>query len=246
LDRALYPSLRVLTAGGAPTPAEIIAELIDTFGVRGVVNSWGLTEFPIASCPSHTASPERLSATVGPPSPGVQVRIVEGELRLKGPQCFLGYVVPTLDQEAFDEDGWFRTGDLGTVDNDGYVTITGRRKDIIIRNGENLFPAEIEEVLLRHPAIADAAVVGMPDRGTGERVVAVVVPDTDGSVSLEDVRRHFARQGVAKQKTPEQLKIVNQIPRNPMGKALKEELKAAIDSGKSLPPQALPHPGDAS
>jgi long-subunit acyl-CoA synthetase (AMP-forming) len=106
-DQPVYPDLRVFTAGGAPTPPEIISALVDTFGVAGVVNSWGLTEFPIAACPPQDAPARKLLETVGPPSPGVQVRVVEGELRLKGPQCFLGYVDEGHDGEAFDEEGWF-------------------------------------------------------------------------------------------------------------------------------------------
>ena len=99
----------------------------------------------------------------------------EGELQLRGPQCFSGYVDPTLDESAFDADGWFHTGDLGTIDETGNVRITGRLKDIIIRNAENISVVEIEEMLYRHPAVTDATVLGLPDPRTGERVVAVVV-----------------------------------------------------------------------
>ena len=100
----------------------------------------------------------------------------EGELRLRGPQCFLGYVDAALDAAAFDADGWFRTGDLGIIDADGNVSVTGRIKDIIIRNAENISALEIEEALYQHPAVVDVAVVAAPDARTGERVCAFVVP----------------------------------------------------------------------
>ena len=224
----LYPGLRVCTAGGAPTPPEIIDEIVETFGLPGVVNSWGLTEFPIACCPSPSDAPSRLRTTVGSPSPGVEIRTVDGELRLKGPQCFLGYVDPALDAGVFDGEGWFRTGDLGEVDSDGFVTITGRLKDIIIRNGENIVPSEIEQVLLSHPKVIDAAVVGIPDPRTGERAAAFVVLQPGADMTLADVQKHFVDGGVARQKTPEHLQVVELIPRNPMGKVLKDQLRAEI------------------
>ena len=143
--------------------------------MAGIASSWGLTEFPVAT--SETVDDDNLASTVGRPTRGVQVRVVDGELRLKGPQCFLGYVDSSLDAAAFDEDGWFRTGDLGFVGDDGRVRIEGRLKDVIIRNAENISASEMEELLLTHPAIADVAVVGVPDPRTGERVCAVVVAE---------------------------------------------------------------------
>ena len=174
--KPLYPALRAFTAGGAPTPPEILKELGEVFGIDIVINAWGLTEFPIASCPSPSDPIEKLALTVGRPSPHVGVRVADGELRLKGPQCFLGYVDASLDAAAFDDQGFLRTGDLGEVDPEGFVVITGRLKDVIIRNGENISALELEDVLLRHPDIVDVAVLGLPDARTGERVCAVVVP----------------------------------------------------------------------
>jgi acyl-CoA synthetase (AMP-forming)/AMP-acid ligase II len=221
----LYPELRACTAGGAATPPEIIAELAATFGVPGVVNSWGLTEFPIATCPSPTDPPEKLAHTVGPASPGVAIRVVDGELRLKGAQCFLGYVDPAMDGSAFDEAGWLRTGDLGRVGEDGFVVITGRSKDVIIRNAENIAPAEVEQVLIKHPDIDDVAVVGLPDERTGERVCAVVVPRSGRAPSLDSVRQFCLAEGMTRQKVPEQLEVVPSIERNPMGKVVKSRLR---------------------
>ena len=144
-------------------------------GVHGIASSWGLTEFPVATFPSPDAPLDVLDHTTGPPVAGVSVRAVagdervcatgeEGELRLRGPQCFLGYVDASLDAAAFDADGWFRTGDLGIIDADGNVSVTGRIKDIIIRNAENISALEIEEALYQHPAVVDVAVVAAPDR----------------------------------------------------------------------------------
>ena len=133
-----------------------------------------------------TEDPDRkLADTEGRPTPGVELIVVgarraragpgeEGEIRLKGPQVIRGYLDPSLDAEAFDADGYFRSGDLGIVDADGYVTITGRLKDVIIRHGENISAKEVEDLLYAHPAVADVAVIGLPDPKTGERACAVV------------------------------------------------------------------------
>ena len=224
----LFPALRTCTAGGAPTPPELIRELSQVLGVSGVVNSWGLTEFPIASCPSPSDHAERLAHTVGPPSPGVEVRIVDGELRLKGPQCFLGYVDSSLDAAVFDEESWFRTGDLGQLDEEGFVAITGRLKEIIIRNGENIAPSEVEDVLITHPAVRDVAVVGLPDDRTGERVCAVVVVAPGAGVTLGGLREFCLAQGMTRQKAPEQLEVVPVLERDPMGKVARRQLVAHL------------------
>jgi acyl-CoA synthetase (AMP-forming)/AMP-acid ligase II len=227
----LYPNLRAFVAGGAPTPAGLLRELGQTFPGTPVVNSWGLTEFPVAASTAPSDSPERLATTVGRASPGVEVRVVDGELRLRGPQQFVGYVDSSLDAAAFDDAGWFRTGDLGVVDEHGFITVTGRVKDVIIRNGENVSALEIEEVLRRHPAIADASVIGLPDARTGERVCAVIVPAHQHEVTLDSVADHCASECLARQKTPEQIAIVDSIARNSMGKVVKADLRARILAG---------------
>ena len=198
----LFPALRGFVAGGAPTPAEIVRQLVDVFEVRGVLNAWGLTEFPIATCAAPADATDTLGATAGRPAPGVSVRVVDGELRLKGAQCFSGYIDASLDVDAFDDEGWFRTGDLGTIDSDGYVTITGRLKDVIIRNGENISALEIEEVLLRHPEVVDVAVLGLPDERTGERVCAVLVTTDGRQLTTESIREHCLALGLARAEGP--------------------------------------------
>ncbi len=237
--RPLFPSLRACLAGGAPITAELGRQVRETFGVAGIANSWGLTEFPVATSPAFTAAPEVLDHTVGPPVPGVSVRVVdnreielpaghEGELRLKGPQCFLGYADAALDAEAFDADGWLRSGDLGLIDAHGNVRVTGRIKDAIIRNAENISALEIENVLATHPAVADVAVIGVPDRSAGERVCAVVVPASVDGVSLESLVQHCRSRGLSRYKHPERLVIVADLPRNQFGKVIKKELRQAF------------------
>lgn len=150
----------------------------------------------------------------------------EGELRLKGPQCFLGYVDSSLDAEAFDDDGWFRSGDRGRIDSEGNVTITGRIKDAIIRNAENISALEIEDVLATHPAVGDVAVIGIPDPRTGERVCAIVVARPGSDITLATLAKHCEGKGLSRHKYPERLELVEALPRNLTGKVLKNELRA--------------------
>jgi acyl-CoA synthetase (AMP-forming)/AMP-acid ligase II len=237
-DAALFPALRFGTFGGAPVPTEIHHEMRETFGVP-LIGSWGLTEFPNATSAAPSDSEEVLTTSVGRPATGVSVRAIdtqgdecaagkEGELLLRGPQCFSGYVDPTLNDASFDADGWFHTGDLGTIDTAGNVRITGRLKDIIIRNAENISVVEVEEMLYRHSAVADAAVLGLPDQRTGERVVAVVVLQEGCHVELNDIRKHCRREGLSVQKCPEQLEFIDALPRNAMGKVLKQDLRSRL------------------
>jgi acyl-CoA synthetase (AMP-forming)/AMP-acid ligase II len=228
-DEPLFPRLRACTAGGAPTPGQISKELTETFGVRGVVQSWGLTEFPIATSATPDDPPDVLARTVGRPAPGVNLRVVDGELWLKGPQAFLGYVDGTLD--AFDGDGWLRTGDLGSIDAGGNVTITGRSKDVIIRNAENISALEVEDILLRHPDVTDVAVIGLPDSRTGERVCAVIVARVGTSFDVATIGVHCREQGLATPKWPEQVELVDGIERNAMGKILKQQLRQRLRPG---------------
>jgi len=234
----LYPALRFAAFGGAPVPAEIHDEMRAVFDVT-LIGAWGLTEFPNATSATPDDPFDVVTTSVGRPVEGVRVRAVkddgaecgvgeEGELRLQGPQCFAGYVDASLDEAAFDADGWFRTGDLGTIDADGNVRITGRIKDIVIRNAENISVVEIEELLFRHPSVLDAAVVGLPDPRTGERVVAVVVLREGTALGLPDLRDHCRALGLAIQKCPEQLEVVEALPRNSMGKVLKQEIRAGL------------------
>lgn len=236
----LFRNLRGCVGGGAPITAELGHQVRKTLSVPGVANAWGLTEFPVATSPRPDEDPAVLDHTVGAPVPGVSVRVVDeseqevalgvdGELRLKGPQCFMGYVDAALDAAAFDADGWFRSGDRGHLDADGNVVVSGRIKDAIIRNAENISALEIEGVLATHPAVDDVAVIGVPDARTGERVCAVVVARAE--VNLESLFAHCQSRGLSKHKAPERIEIVEALPRNLTGKVLKNELRARFGTG---------------
>jgi acyl-CoA synthetase (AMP-forming)/AMP-acid ligase II len=150
----------------------------------------------------------------------------DGEIATRGPERFLGYLDPALDAAAFLPGGWYLTGDIGRLDEDGYLLVTDRKKDIVIRGGENISSREVEEVLLHHPAVVEAAVVGAPHERLGEIVMAWVVLMPGTHLSLQEVRAHFGGMGVARQKTPERLELVDVLPRNASGKILKQELRA--------------------
>ena len=235
----LFPHVRAFTSGGAPTPPELYYEMKEVFGV-GILSSWGLTEFPVATGCTPTDTEADLAETEGRPVVGVELRVVgadgrdlpsgeEGELRVKGPQMCHGYVDAALDADAFDDRGYFRTGDLGVVGRRGHVRITGRLKDIIIRNAENLSAQEIENVLYTHPKVADVAVVGVPDHRTGERACAVVVlADGATGLTLAELADFCRAAGLANQKIPERLELVDALPRNALGKILKRELRTTF------------------
>lgn len=233
--RRLLPNVRIFNGGGAPKPKTLNAEMMEAFGAP-LIGGWGLTEAPINTM-VHVDDPDDKKATTdGRPCPGVRLRTVidgrecaageEGELRVKGRQVCQGYLDSSLDVEAFDEDGWFRTGDLGVIDADGYVSITGRLKDIIIRKGENISAKEIEDLLFAHPAVADAAVIGLPDEKSGERACAVVVCRPDQTISFDEMVAFLKSAQLSVHKIPEQLEIVASLPRNPSGKVLKKDLRA--------------------
>ncbi|MCW2529527.1 MAG: fadK 2 [Pseudonocardiales bacterium] len=233
----MFPDLRVCAAGGAPTPPELHFEVKEQLGGRGIATGYGLTEFPIATCINADDGDDVMAYTVGRPGPGVEVKVVdahgrpvapgiEGEILLNGPQRFVGYVDSTLDAAALDADGYFRTGDLGSVDDRGLIRITGRLKDVIIRNGENISAAEVEQALLKHPSIGDVAVIGIPDVKTGERVLAFIEPAGPDAVTMAVLTEACRAAGLATYKIPEQLEIIAAIPRNSLGKILKTELRA--------------------
>jgi len=236
-DRPLFPQLRICPCGGAPVPLDLHLEVRSELGGVGLVSGYGLTEFPVMTMNSLEASDEKLAGTVGQPNEGVELRILtregataapgeEGEICARGPQLCRGYLDPALDAEAFDADGLFHTGDLGYVDDDGYVVITGRLKDIIIRKGENISAKEIEDLLYTHPKLRDAAVIGLPDPERGERCCAVVeMSDPSQPLGFEEMVSYCHERGLMKQKIPEQLEIVSEIPRNPVGKVMKHVLR---------------------
>lgn len=227
-------SLEMYLVGGT----SVSGKLVEDAAAVGITacRTYGSTEHPtIAQCsPFHDIGLR--SRSDGYLMAGCQVRVLDedghdlppgepGELLTKGPELFMGYVDGSLDAEAFAPGGWFRTGDIGTVQADGLLLVTGRKKDIIIRAGENISAQEVEETLSRHPAVAEAAVVGWPDKAYGERVGAFAVLRAGASLDLDAVGAHFRASGLARQKTPERLMILDAFPRNPAGKILKSELR---------------------
>jgi len=241
--RRLFPQARAVLAGGSARPAALHEQVKRELGGVGIVSGYGMTECPYLTWGSPDDSDEDHARAEGRPAPGGQVVVVradgtraapgeEGELRVRGPALMLGYVDASLDAAAFDEDGYFRSGDLGTVDERGTVTVTGRIKDIIIRKMENISAREVEELLAEHAGVADVAVIGLPDDQTGERACAVVVPaDPADPPTLAQLTAHLGQRGLSIRKFPEQLELVDVLPRNAMGKIVKRELTRRYGGG---------------
>jgi len=249
--RAL-PALRVLSGGGAPKPPEIYFEVKEQMGVP-VAHGYGMTECPMISQGSPRDSDDQLAHTDGRPVHGCEVSIVrrdgsdapsgtEGEVRVRGPMLFTGYTDSSLDDDAFDEAGRFRTGDLGVLRADGHLTLTGRLKDVIIRKGENIAAKEREEVVYAHPAVAAAAVIGLSDTERGERVCAVVETAAGADpLTFEEMTKACERAGLARQKIPEQLEVhPGALPRNATLKILKHELRDIYGAAERDPDQTSP------
>ena len=231
----LFPAVRAFTSGGMPKPPSIHYEIKRECGGAGVLSGYGMTEAPVVVAAGFALSDEELAHSEGSPMPGVELRIVGGdgepvapgevgELRLKAPQVMLGYLDAALDAEAFDEAGFLRTGDLGRLDPDGNLIVTGRLKDVIIRKGENVSAKEVEDVLFTHPDIREVAVVGLPDAVRGELVCAVIVSD-DAAVDVSRVAEFLTERGLMRQKIPERVEMVDALPRTGFGKVDKKELR---------------------
>ena len=231
---ASLASVRSFLTGAAAVPPSLV-ERADAAGVIAY-RSYGSSEHPTVSSGSVTDPLAKRACTDGAVLHGNKVRLIDadghdapagqvGEIVTTGPELFLGYTDPALDAAAFLPGRWYRTGDLGFLDADGYLTVTDRLKDIIIRGGENISSKEIEDLLAEHPAVAEVAVVAAPDPVMGERVCAVVVPRAGHSFDVAEAMRYFADAGVARQKTPEVVLLVDELPRTPAGKIQKFVLR---------------------
>ncbi len=247
LDEAEQRSIRLdslqnVSVGGTTVPPSII-DRAERMGVH-VYRVYGSTEHPTVTSGHGTEDLGVRAGTDGLPLRGVTVRIVDeegrelavgldGEVVTRGPDQFLGYTDPTATAEAFSPDGWFRTGDIGHLTTSGRLVMSDRKKDIIIRAGMNLSAAAIEEVLARHPSVAEVAAVGLPDPLYGERPAAFVVLRPGTSLSLSDVQRHFEQAGVARQKTPELLVVKTALPRSEGGKVAKQVLRRELQGASS-------------
>ncbi|MFZ0665681.1 MAG: AMP-binding protein [Acidimicrobiales bacterium] len=233
----LFPKVRAFPGGGAPKPPQLHHDIKNEVGGIGIVSGYGLTEAPIVFMATCSDPDHKLAQTEGQARPGVIFKVVsldgspapagvEGELRVQGPQLMRGYLDSSLDSDAFDEEGFFKSGDLAVVDEDGYVVITGRLKDVIIRHGENISAKEVEDLVYQHPSVADVAVIGLPDSRTGERACAVVSLRAGAEpLDLEGLKDFLIGKGLRTQAVPEQLEIVATVPRNPAGKILKHKLR---------------------
>ncbi|MCP5065098.1 MAG: AMP-binding protein [bacterium] len=236
-ETRIFPDIRVFQGGGAPKPPPLHYALKQECGA-GILSVYGMTECPVLALGRLDDPDEQLATTEGRLNlPESELKIVktdgslagtreEGELRIRAPQLFLGYVDEALNADAFDEEGFYRTGDLGFIDEADCITISGRLKDVIIRKGENISAQEVEGLLLEHPKLADASVIGVPDEVRGEMVCAVVVPrEAAEPLTLEEMVEYLRGQQLMMQKIPERIEIVEALPRNPSGKVLKRELR---------------------
>ncbi|WP_018335460.1 AMP-binding protein [Actinomycetospora chiangmaiensis] len=229
-------SLRVFACGGADVPPGLVLDATAALDCL-VVRVYGSTEIPTATAGHASDPPAQRAGTDGRPVGAAELRVVDetgtdlpsgtaGMLLARGPEMFAGY----LGRPSPFEDGWFPTGDLGSLDDDGFLTVTGRSKDIILRGGENLSAKEIEDLLYTHPDVADVVVVAVPDPVMTERACAVVVPRPGAEVTLASLGAFLLGQGVARQKCPERLEIVAELPRTPTGKVQKFKVRSALVS----------------
>ncbi len=246
-DRAgsSLPSLRRVVCGGASVPPELVRRALARFTSAVVSRAYGATEVPLI-CPGIRERDEAGTRADTDGECTSDVRIVDdagrpvaegtvGEIVVRSPQMFMGYLDPADDEGAYTPDGYFRMGDLGRRIAGKYLELTGRKKDIIIRKGENISPLEIESALASHPAIEQVAVIGVPDPVSGEAVMAFVLPKPGLSFGFADMTAHLTAAGLARQKFPERLRIVDTLPVNAVGKVQKSELRAIAD-GESGPP----------
>ena len=226
--RELVSHTRLFTSGSAPMLATTHAEFTQRTGAQ-IVERYGLTETYILT--SNPVDGARKPGTVGLPLPGVELRLdglETGEIQVKSPTVFAGYWNrPELHGTEFSADGWFKTGDIGRIDADGYVEIIGRSKDLIITGGLNVYPKEIEQALNALPGILESAVVGLPDPDFGEAVTAVVVAEPGSTLDPAEIR-YQAREVLAPFKVPKSVRVVESLPRNALGKVEKARLREML------------------
>ncbi|MEX2222177.1 MAG: AMP-binding protein [Candidatus Rokuibacteriota bacterium] len=236
-------SLRLFISAGAPIPRALVRAARARLGCA-ISAGWGMTENGLVTCNGLRDGEEKVVGSDGAPLPGMELRVVddhgapvpagaEGDLLVRGAAQFVGYVKrPQFTADGHTADGWFKTGDRGTLDRDGYLAITGRSKDLIIRGGENIPVVEVENLLYTHPKIAGVAIVAVPDPRLGERACAVVIPREGEAITLEEITAYLERHGLARQKFPERLELVSEFPMTPSGKIQKFKLRDLIAERK--------------
>ena len=244
-DRRDLSTLRVAVTGAADIPVELIRRIIDELPFPTVVSGYGLTEAGTATATDLDDDPETIATTVGRARPGFEIRITgdggadlpageTGEILLRGPSVMAGYLDdPAATAQALSADGWLRTGDLGVLDERGVLRIVGRSKDMFIVGGFNAYPAEIENHLLRHPDVRQAAVVGVPDRRLGEVGMAFVVTRS-GDPEAGAAILAWCRDQMANYKVPRAIEIVDELPVNATGKIEKNVLRARASEGRPV------------
>jgi cyclohexanecarboxylate-CoA ligase len=232
-------SLRLFISAGAPIPRALVRDARARLGCV-VSAGWGMTENGLVTCNGLRDSEEKIFGSDGLPLTGMELLVVdgdgalapagtEGDLLARGAAQFVGYFRrPQFTADAHTADGWFRTGDRATIDRDGYLAITGRTKDVIIRGGENIPVVEVENLLYTHPKIAGVAIVAMPDPRLGERACAVVVPREGQTLTLVEIVRFLEQHQLARQKFPERLELVSEFPTTPSGKIQKYKLRDLV------------------
>ncbi|HEY6791109.1 MAG TPA: AMP-binding protein [Trebonia sp.] len=218
-------ALRVFPCGGADVPPDLVRRARKVMGTD-VVRVYGSSEFPTFSCGGPGDEEAVAAQSDGKPIGPVRYRLDEpadgvGELLVSGPELFLGYLDPALNADAFTPDGYFRTGDLASVGADQAVTIRGRVKDVINRGGEKISAREVEDLIFEHPAVREVAVVGMPDPVLVERVSAYVVLEPGSTLTLAEISNHLQARRIARQKIPEQVTVVDHLPKTASGKVQK-------------------------
>ena len=223
------PDLKVFICGGASVPPALIREASDYFEKAIVSRVYGSTEVPVTTVGViDAADVEHAATTDGRPGLAAVKIAPDGEIRARGPQMFVGYLHAEDEASAFDEEDYYRTGDEGRWVDGDYLVVTGRIKDIIIRNGENISPKEIEDLLAGHPGVAEIAIVGIADARTGERAVAVIVPRGDAKPDVASLGEYLASFGVARFKYPEAVALWAALPRNDAGKVLKQAIRKTL------------------
>ena len=232
-------SLRLFISAGAPIPRALVRDARERLGCV-ISAGWGMTENGMVTCNGLRDDEEKIVGSDGSPLAGMELRIVdddgtpvppgvEGELLARGAAQFVGYFRrPQFTAEAHTADSWFRTGDRGTLDRDGYLAITGRSKDLIIRGGENIPVVEVENLLYTHPKVAGVAIVATPDPRLGERACAVVIPREGQTITLGEIVSFLERHQLARQKFPERLEVVSEFPTTPSGKIQKYKLRDLV------------------
>ena len=230
------PALKVFVCGGASVPPSLVRKAAAYFDRTIVTRVYGSTEVPVTTVGvPNRGDPAHAAETDGRPAIA-EVKLVdasgrraaEGEIRARGPQMLVGYLHADQEADVFDDEGYYRTGDLGRWVDGDYLVVSGRSKEIIIRNGENISPKEVEDYLKEHPNIREVAIVGLPHPKTGERVVAAIVPEHPPAPDVIDLRAFLKELGVASFKIPEDVFAMDSLPKNDAQKTLKHEIKALI------------------